>query len=369
MPIGARRPYTEIFEVAKNELVRETASNVEAKYMGAVNQAYLNDMSAQLPEMYIRKEGYITTMAAYSAGTITVASGSTTVLGSSTSWTSALTDAYLSVSGYNRLNRVTYTNATVLTLQNSLTWTEASGTSLSYQLLQNRYSLATDFSYMASDNPENPNVVGYNVNGYTVRLFPQTNEQYDRSLTPTTSANFSYYTQKWVSGIPYLNIFPFPLNVDYVSYNYIPVLNAMTEYTTGSITLTTGTAVVGTGTLFSSLNTANTYYIRNDADGTGSASVWAKIVSFSGDSSATLSAGFSGTSGTGLTYTISDSSKWPERFDDAMLFKTCLIMDPDNVQAPKWTTLYTEAIGIDRSVEAKRKRDTQLKGFFGLRGR
>ncbi len=367
MPIGARRPYTEIFEVAQTELVREAASGVEPKYMGAVNQAYMNDMPSQLPEKYIRKEGFINTMAAYTAGTITVASGSTNILGASTSWTSGLSDSYLNVNGYNRLNRVSFTNSTVLTFQSSLTWTEASGTGKNYSLIQDRYPLASDFSYLSTDNPEDPNIVSYMANGYKVFLRPYTNQEFDRTIVPTTSAFFSQYTQKWDNGTPYLHLYPFPLNVDVISYLYMPVLTAMTEYTTGTITLTTGTAVVGSGTLFTSINSANTFFLRNDADGTGSASQWYPITSFDSDTTITLGTRFAGTSGAGQSYTISEISKWPARFDDAMMFKTCLIMDPDGVQSPKWTSLYTEAISLDRSVEAKRKRDTQLKSFFGMR--
>lgn len=367
MPVGARRPFSECFEVAQSELVREAASGVEAKYMGAINQAYMNDLPSSLPERYIRKEGFITTMAAYTAGTVTVASGSTTILGSSTSWTSAQSDSYISVSGYNRLPRVTYTNSTVLTLKNSLTWTESSGTGKSYVLLQDRYQLASDFSYLIADNPEEPNAVSYMVNGYKVFLHPETNESFDRIIVPTYSSFFSLYTQKWDLGVPYLHFYPFPQNADVISYIYVPVLTAMTEYTTGTVTLTTGTAVVGSGTLFTSINSANTYYLRNDADGTGSASLWYKVSSFDSDTAITLTSRFAGTSGASISYTISEISKWPERFDDAMVYKACVIMDPDNVQSPKWTSLYTEAINLDKGVEAKRKRDTQLKSFYGMR--
>ncbi len=140
MPIGARRPFTEIVEVSQTELVREASSNSEPKYKGCVNQVYTNEMVATLPERYLRKQGFLNLTAAYSAGTITVASGSTTVLGASTSWTSANTDAYLNAAGYNRLYRVTFTNSTVLTFKNSLTWIGASGSGINYTLIQDRYS-------------------------------------------------------------------------------------------------------------------------------------------------------------------------------------------------------------------------------------
>lgn len=367
MPIGARRPFTEIFEVAQTELVRESSSNVQPKYMGAVNQVYINEMPEQLPERYIRKLGFITLSAAYSTGTVTVGSGSTSITGASTSWTTANSDNYINVNGYNRLYRVTYSAATNLSLNNSLTWIGASGSGLTYTLMQDRYALPSDFNYMGHDNPEFPNIVGYQVTGFTIFLFPSNNEEYDRTLVPTTSTAFSKYTVKWDNGTPYLHVWPFPLNPDIMSFFYIPKLTAMVEYTTGTVTFTTGTAVVGSGTNWSSLNTAFTYFIRNDADGTGSASVWTQILSFGGATTISLSSAFSGTSGAGITYTISQISQWPERFDSAMLYKTCLIVDPDNVQSPKWTQLVNEAFSIDKTVEAKLKRGGQVKSWFGLR--
>lgn len=368
MPIGARRPFSELFEVAQTELVREAASGEEPKYKGCVNQVYTNEMPNSLPERYIRKQGFITTVGAYTTGTITVTSGGTSVTGASTSWTTANSDTYLNAAGYNRLYRVTFSAGTNLALNSSLIWIGASGSGINYQLIQDRYALASDFMYMAEDNPEDPNIVSFMVNGYQLYLTPWTNAEFDRNLVPTTSFSFSNYTVKFDAGNPYLHIWPFPLNIDIVSYFYIPLVTAMVEYTTGTITFTTGTAVVASGTLWGSLNTANTYFIRNDADGTGSASLWTQIASFTNATALTLSSNFAGTSGTGITYTISEISKWPARFDDAMLYKTCLIVDPDNVQSPKWTSLYQEAIGMDRAVESRRKRDTKLKSFSGERG-
>lgn len=367
MPIGARRPFSEVYEVAQYELVREASLNSEAKYKGCVNQVYMNEMTASLPERYLRKQGFVTTLAAYTAGTITVASGGTSVTGASTSWTSANSDTYLNAAGYNRLYRVTYSAGTNLSFNNSLTWIGASGSGITYQLIQDRYALPSDFMYMAHDNNENPNVVSYMVNGYQLFLTPETNEEYDRNLVPTTSFSFSNYTVKFDAGNPYLHVWPFPLNIDIVSFWYMPLVTAMVEYTTGTVTFTTGTAVTGSSTLWSSLNTANTYFIRNDADGIGSASVWSQISTIGGGSAITLASNFGGTSGTGITYTISEISKWPARFDDAMLYKTCLIVDPDNVQSPKWTALYTEALSMDRTVESKLKRDSKLKSFSGTR--
>src|SRR3990167_5204941 len=95
MPIEARRPFTEIFEVLQNELVREAASGEENKFKGIVNQVYLNELPSLLPETYIKQEGFITTVAEYTTGTVTVGTGTTNIIGASTSWTSANSDDLL----------------------------------------------------------------------------------------------------------------------------------------------------------------------------------------------------------------------------------------------------------------------------------
>ena len=182
MPVGARRPYSEIIESAQTELIRESASGVRNKYAGAVNQAYINDVSVQIPETYIRKLAFITLASAYSAGTITVTSGGNSIVGTGMTWTTAMNDSYINPAGYNGLYRVTITNATALTLNSSLGFVGASGSGINYTLIQDRYSLASDFSYMATDNPEYPNIVYYYVNGYKVFLTPISGEQFDRTI-------------------------------------------------------------------------------------------------------------------------------------------------------------------------------------------
>ena len=369
MPIEGRRPFTEMFEVAQTELVREASSDQEAKYRGKINQVYMDDLPSVLPEKYLRMRGYITAKADYTTGTVTVGSGTSNIVGASTSWTSANSDDFnIKIAGRNRIYRATFDAGTSLTFQNSLTWVEASGTGLTYKLVQNRYSLASDFNYMATDNKNDPNVVSYYQNGQELFLTPESNESYDRIYNDQVSTGLDKYTVRYASsGTKYLEVWPNLDEADILGYWYIPVLSEMIEYTTGTCTFTTGTAVTGSSTSWGSLSTANTYYMRNDADGTGSASKWAKISSIGGATSLTLSSVYSFTSGTGISYTISQVSRLQGRFDSGMIYKTAMILDPDNVMVPKWQALYQEAVGMDRTVEQRRTTTKTLKGFPGLR--
>jgi hypothetical protein len=371
MGVNGRRPFTEIIEVAQTELVREAASNQEDKYKGFVNQVYLNELPSLLPEEYIRKEAFITLLAQHTTGTVTVGTGTAGVQGASTSWTSALTNYNMKINGYDRIWRMTFSADTLMTFQNSLSWVFSSGSGLSYQLFQDRYQLPSDFAYMVEDDPEDPNVVSRYVSASQLFLDPLNNDDFERQFNGIIGDLWAY-TVKWISETPYLLVLSAPSVADILRFHYIPQLTTLAEYTTGTVTFTTGTAVIAAGgALWSAnVNTANNiYFIRNDADGSGSSSKWARILTVVNDTALTLSAAWGNTSGTGQTYTISEISKWPARFDDAILYKTALIADPDNVQVQKWTGLYQEALNLDKSVESMRKKIRPFKEFFGKRAK
>lgn len=368
MGINGRRPFTELFEVAQIELVREAASNQESKYQGFINQVYLNELPSVLPEDYIKKEGFIVVLSEYTAGTVTVGSGTAGVQGVLTSWTSAYTNFWFSAAGFDRLYRVTYSADTFLTFQNSLTWIGVTGSGVSYSLFQDRYQLPNDFAYMMADDPEEPCVVSRYIGGAQVFLDPLDNDEFERNFHGIRGDIWAY-TVKWISETPYMVILSAPTTGDILRFWYIPQLTTLTEYTTGTATFTTGTAVIFSGANLGGIDTSiNQYYIRNDADGVASASKWTKILSInSAAGTLTLTSVFTFTSGTGINYTISEISKWPVRFDDAILYKAAMIADPDNATFKKWEGLYQEAVSFDRMVESKRKNIRPMKEFFGKR--
>lgn len=366
----SRRPFIEVVEVCQRELVREAAGGEEPKYKGMVNQIYSNDLAQVLPESFIKKEAFLTLVADHTAGTVTVGSGTSNVIGSSTSWTTAHTNMLLRVDGADAIYRMTFEAGTSLTFQDSLTWIGSSGTGLSYTLFQDRYQLPTDFSHMLADDPQDPHVVYRWVGGQKIYLDPKIEEEYDREDAHGVGTPHAYLV-KWLRELPYLYITLSADSAEIVGYSYIPQLTTLTEYTTGTATFNTTTAVTadsGTTTWSANVDTsANTYYIRNEADGTGSNSKWVKISSVSGASALTLAEAWTHTSGTGQSYTISEISKWPARFDDAMLYKTALILDPDNVNITKWNQIYLDAVGMDKAQETKRMQTRRLKRWPGLR--
>ena len=377
MPINGRRPFSELYECTQFELVREAAAGVEAKYKGFINQVYVHELPSVLPEDYIKKTAYVTLVADYTTGTVTVGSGTSNIIGSSTSWTAGnSSNLNIKVSGDDRIYRMTFEAGTSLTFQESLTWVGSSGTGLSYVLFQDRYQPASDFGYIVKDDMDKPNSVFVYQNGVKTFLTPITNEEFDQRFNETVNDPPSHYTVKWrdISGTqtPFIHLWPAPDVVDILGYYYIPRIASMSEYTTGTATFATTTAIVGAGgtTWAVSVTTGtHVYFIRNDADGTGSESLWQQVSTVADASNLTLSAAWTGSTGTGTSYTISNISKWPERFDDAIMYKAALLAEPDikSGQAQKWQSLYAEAIGLDNAVETRRTRSHRLKYFPGAR--
>jgi len=370
-PIAGRRPFQEIVEVCQNELIREAASGEEAKYQGIVNQIYSNELPSILPELFIKKEAYLTLVADYTVGTVTVGTGTSNIKGASTSWTSAVSDNFLiKVQGKDIVYRMTFAADTSLTFQDSLAWTASSGSGLTYVLLKDRYSLPSDFSHMIADSEDCGHVVYRYVNGNKIFLNQLNEEEYEKTFNPSAGIPYGYLV-KWIKETPYLYITLAADSAEILGYSYIPQLTTLTEYTTGTVTLTTGTAVIGSGTSWlANVDTSiNTYYLRNDADGTGSASRWVKILSVGTNTAITLASAWSYTSGAGQTYTISEISKWPARFDDAMLYRAALIVDPDGINTQKWNSIYLDAVSMNRSEETRRSSTSQLKSWAGMRRR
>ena len=207
MPTSSgRRPFTEMVEVVQNELVREAASGEEPKYQGLINQIYTNDLSAILPEEFIKKEAYLTLVADYTVGTVTVGTGTSNIIGDGTSWTSANSESLLiKVGSADPIYRMTFAAGTSLTFQDSLTWIGSSGTGISYTLFKDRYALPSDFSKMMMDDPDDPHIVYRYVNGQQQYLKLLNEEECNRQSLSAVGSPYGYNV-RWIKENPYLYI-------------------------------------------------------------------------------------------------------------------------------------------------------------------
>lgn len=339
-----RIPFTQMVEVVREEWIRDTAK-AEAIYKSNINYAYTNLLPLVVDEEHLRKEAFITTKADYSTGTVDISASGTTITGGDTSpvWTSANSEGFLFKENSNDLiARVGYTGATTLTFENSLAWPHDAVDEGSYQILLDRYSLASDFGRMMVDIVDDGQVVWYGKGQGRMYLDPLTPGDYDRDFAWAHGEPSEYTIKKdFASDTYYLYINPPDTTTRIIFYNYIPVLSNLDEYVTGTCTFASSTSVEGSGTTWTALDADSyDYYIRNDADGTGGSSLWFKISSITDADTLVLTATFTGTTGAGATYTIAKVSKYPAGIDRAIMALCAYIVEPDVKMKSHWLNLY-----------------------------
>lgn len=317
-------PFTEIVErVAK--LAREDSLNVEPKLKGLVNDIYTKSIPRRFDWQPLLRSSYIQCTAYYNTGTVAVSAASTSLVGTSTVWTSSMTVANgwkIKFTGNPNIYAFEYVSATTATISPALSGaTDLSGAS--YSLFRDTYSMASDFDrflinggieYTKGGQPDIIRATPEDLWKEDFRAEPQDSPCRQRLLGTEDS-----------SGYKQLQINPPPKSALLLPYEYIKTLRLMTEYTTGSITTLAngGTAVTGTGTDFDGYATSGyTYYFRIDRDGEGDDSVWYKIASFDSDTGITLSSAYGGTALSSATaaYTISMVPELPYQFHDAILY-------------------------------------------------
>ena len=209
---------------------------------------------------------------------------------------------------------------------------------------------------MVIDSQSAPEAVYWQSSGNPCFLIPMDNGLYDQKVS-FTHATPNYYTVKYVYGVPYIYISPADTTSRAIFYNYVPELEPMTEYTTGTASCTTATtAVTGSSTQWAGyIDTNLEYYLRFDGDGTGSESKWYKINTTSGLAAATitLSDTYGGATKSSAAYTISMVSRWPTRYDSPMIYGAALRIDPEATGAQRWASHYASALNLQLSADGR----------------
>ena len=102
----------------------------------------------------------------------------------------------------------------------------------------------------------------------------------------------------------------------------------MKETTAGTIVVTSNqTAVSGTGTIFTHMNTGD--YLRADVFGKSGDSIWYRIAVITNDTTMTLSTSFRTDSNYTGSYTISASPQMPYRMQPALIYGAMERLLPD----------------------------------------
>jgi hypothetical protein len=124
------------------------------------------------------------------------------------------------------------------------------------------------------------------------------------------------------SGNRMVRLNPPPKTAKIYPIDYVPKISPLREYTTGTVSVSTGsTTVTGLGTLFST-NVVAGMYFRVDAIGQGDSSKWYKIESVDGNTQVTLESAYEDAIEAGVEYTIcSAPTSFPPEFHEFILYE------------------------------------------------
>ena len=324
--LTAITPFSEIVEKSMT-LARDNTSSSRDKFKGLVNRAYTQEIPRKEDWAVLKGDSAIACTAKYNAGTVAVTAGATSITGTGTTWTTAMSNRKIKIVGNENIYTFTYVSATTGTISPAYSGdTNASGNG--YVIYDDDYTMASDFDRFLQGDA----LFKYR----TGRPYPLDNHTFNdkgwnNSFTYDPSDEVRRFRLRGYDSSMnrIVQVNPPPDTAISLPYDYIKALTPMTEYRTGTIlTLANGgTAVTGADTAFSGyISSSHTYYFRIDRDGVGDSSVWYKVSSAGSATSLTLASAYQGTaiSGGVEEYTISMIPLLPYSFHDWILYLACI---------------------------------------------
>lgn len=318
-------PFTELWERLLT-MGRVDVPNNEDYAKGLVNDTYTRSLPRAVDWDPLVQEGFLSMTPYYNTGTATITAGSTSVTGVGTTWTSAMivADGYkIKFAGNDNIYSFEYVGATSGTVSPALS--EATDlTTVTYKIFRDEYSLASDFNRLL----QNGSV--YSMSGGRtrdiLREYPRDKFREDFSPEVTDPIQRVMLTRTHsTTGYRLIRVNPPPKTAKVYPYEYIQLINPMTDYDTGTIAVTNGSAaVVGTDTFFTA-NVAVGDYFRVDGNGTGNSSKWYKIITVTDNTNLVLDSNYGEYTESGVDYHASKTpSAFPVPFHEFILYESVL---------------------------------------------
>ena len=259
--------YLGIQNELKRRMKRADADDLAAIKL-SINMAY-EEVWNLYPWDFAVKRGRFDAVARYSTGTVLVTKGSTTVTGSGTTFTSAMVGRKFLVDGDGVAYKVdSYTSATVIVLETE--YRGATNSAASYYIFEDEYKLAGDCATI-------------------LRMWQ----------TETPKKLYEEFSSDWAE------LIPSPTSMDNEpSYYKVAGVNSADYYNTGTVTITSGSAIVsGSGTTFTSAMKGMVFRFEGD-------SAEYLIDAFNSVTSLTLSKTYGGSTSSG-SYAINPIGTMP----------------------------------------------------------
>lgn len=316
-------PFTEAVE--KTQDLTRTNADSKQRIRGIINEVYTLDIPSAYDWSFLKSSSAISTIAEHKSGYASVTTQATAVtLQSSNTISSAYTGRKIKFSGNSDIYDVTFANTTGLTISPPLSGITNVSTG-GYTIYQNVYTLPQDFDRF----PVNGGLLFYS-GGQPQPLAELLDDDYyeQTNASPTAVPNNCRLVGYDTAGVRQFEVIPPPSQVYILLNEYLKVLAPMYENTMGTVVITSNqTAVTGTGTVFTQMNTGD--YLRFDAFGKSADSVWYQIQTISSDTNLTLATNFRKDSSVSGSFTISSAPRMPYKFHNAVIYGAVRKLLPD----------------------------------------
>jgi len=330
-------PFTELYERLLN-LGRIDSPNNEDYAKGIINDSYTRTLPRVEDWNAIIARSSLTTVDTYKTGTVAATVGSTTITGTSTVWTTDMISSQgykIKINGNRDLYRFDYVSATSATITPALSGPNDI-TSANFQVYKDEYDVQPDFDRFL----KNGSLYVYSDGRIqdVIKEVPRDMFQEESVASRQDPVRRIIQTRvNPVTGRKMIQINPWPNSVYNYSYEYTKKLSPMSEYRTGTVTVTNASATVTGADTFFSANTAVGAYFRVDGNGIADSSIWYKIASVDSDTQLTLEVVYGDASEAALDYTVSEApDQFPTEFHEFILYDGLVVVvgeqgDPSGV--------------------------------------
>lgn len=361
------KPFTQIVEDAMLEM-REasfTDATVRAKYKRRVNDVYSRVIPARHEYDWMRKSSTLTMTAEYDTGTVAITSGGTSITGTDTVWTSAMTGRKMWIGSNDDIYTFTYVSGTTGTISPAYTGS-TDETAATYSIFEMDFALAADYDEMTSE----PGMYYDSGRGrVSLKWYPE--DLHMRRETTNSSSDPEHFVilpQVNSSGYYQVRISPPVTSSKIIRYDYYRTFPEMVEFTTGTATSTAGSTTITLSADYSAYVSAG-QYIRINPSEQGGYAQWVKITTVTG-ATLTVSPAYNTTSAN-AAYTICDAPEYPIRMHSAIFMGTCWLTameQNDQLAAQGFAQAFIQAMDLGIRREARRRYGKQVMRLDGPQG-
>lgn len=355
-------PITEIVERVK--LLGRSGNNTNQKIRGLVQDIYLREIPSKFDWNFLLVSSGLTTIEKYATGTVSVNTGSNTVVFSSDAViTAGMVGRKFNVTGDGGLYEITSMSSTTSGLISPSYQSTQNATSQSYIIFQPNYALAKDFDRFPKPGGIYRQIGGEKKVLEEVQYRPYLDTFRNTPSTPESCRLVGNDT----TGNQLVELVPPPSIAENWGYDYFKQLRPLSETTSGTISSISASATSVTGnstTRFTEATTGD--WFRIDALGTGQDSQWYRIIAIAHDSALTLATAFANTAITSLAnYTISRAPEMPVRLHIALLYGGLrgLELDQTDENFAFYHTQYAQVMSDSKKIYVSRPYNQEITGI------